>query len=264
MEKISVVTINLNRCIDLERTIKSVVSQNLTSDVEYVVIDGMSNDDSLKVIERYKDYIDIAIVEEDDGIFNAMNKGLDLARGDYIYFLNSGDVFADSRVLKDVVNAIDSSGDKFNIICGKVDLYDDDKYLMTADLYPWIPHQGAFVKTCKLRSYRFDESFRIYGDLDLWTRMRKQSDYSVFFLDRLITNFELGGVGNNPNYLSRQYEDKKKYLRKHNHNFISLLSAQVAFYLDVLVYSFLGRKLFFKYKKVVSIPKKMTRKMLNA
>lgn len=262
MKKISVVTINLNRGIDLETTIKSFITQKIASDVEYIVVDGMSEDDSQSVIERYREYIDLALIEKDEGIFDAMNKGVDLANGDYTYFLNSGDVFANETVLSSIIDALKISKNRFNIICGKVDLYNEDKYLMTADLYPWIPHQGAFVKTEKLRSYRFDKSFKIYGDLDLWTRMKKEGDYSIFYIDKPIANFKLGGIGNNPNNLGQQYEDRIKYLKKHNYYAI-MAWTHIEFFLNIFFYSILGKNIYLKYRKIISRPKKIIKRMLN-
>lgn len=97
--KLSIITINYNDKKGLEKTIKSVVHQTY-KDFEYIVIDGKSNDGSKEVIEQYKDYFDYSVSEPDTGIYNAMNKGIVKANGEYLQFLNSGDWFVDEFVLE--------------------------------------------------------------------------------------------------------------------------------------------------------------------
>ena len=96
MSKISVVTVCYNAEESIEETMKSVFSQTY-SDIEYIVIDGASTDNTLGVINRFSDYSFLKIVSEpDSGLYNAMNKAIRMAQGDYIIFLNSGDMFCDS------------------------------------------------------------------------------------------------------------------------------------------------------------------------
>ena len=92
MKKISIITINYNNCEGLRRTIESVVNQTCR-DFEYIIIDGGSTDGSVDVIKRYADNIDYWVSEPDKGIYNAMNKGIRMATGDYVQILNSGDMF---------------------------------------------------------------------------------------------------------------------------------------------------------------------------
>lgn len=250
MKKISVISINLNMKEGLEKSIQSLINQKLKDNIEYIVVDGMSSDGSQDVIEKYRDIIDIISIEKDKGIFDAMNKGIDLASGEYTYFLNSGDVFVADDVLAKVINLINEIPEvqnEYNIICGKVDLYRDNKYIQTADLRPWIPHQGAFVKTGILKKYRFDDCFKIYGDLDLWTRMKKNGDFCVYYIEKKIANFELGGIGNNPDNLYKQWKDKKKYYIKHQ-LYHKLLISSLLFIVDSTVYHIAGRYFFSQYK----------------
>lgn len=100
MPKISIITINYNNADGLKKTVESVVAQNY-SDLEYIVIDGGSTDDSLSVIEEHKKNINKWISEKDKGIYNALNKGINIASGDYLLFLNSGDHFYNNNVLID-------------------------------------------------------------------------------------------------------------------------------------------------------------------
>ena len=93
---ITVVTVVLNGEKDFERTILSVINQSYKN-IEYIVIDGGSTDGTLDIIERYKDKIDYVIIEKDRGIYDAMNKGINIASGDWINFMNSGDIFYDKN-----------------------------------------------------------------------------------------------------------------------------------------------------------------------
>lgn len=107
--KISIITIVLNDKQNIEETIQSVVSQNI--EIEYIVIDGASTDGTLDVLQKHKDKIDTIISEKDSGIYKAMNKAIDMANGEWICFMNSGDMFYDSKVLKNILPKIDDSVD---------------------------------------------------------------------------------------------------------------------------------------------------------
>ena len=99
---ISVVTINFNNDKGLERTIDSVKEQINKSYFEYIIIDGGSNDNSIDVINKNKSLIDNLIIEKDEGIYDAMNKGISLAKSEYIIFLNSGDAFQSNYSLQNI------------------------------------------------------------------------------------------------------------------------------------------------------------------
>jgi glycosyltransferase involved in cell wall biosynthesis len=96
--KLSIVTINLNNASGLESTIKSVIQSNF-KDFEFIIVDGESNDDSVEIIKKYEEKIDLWISERDNGIYDAMNKGILLSSGDYIHLLNSGDLYANPYTL---------------------------------------------------------------------------------------------------------------------------------------------------------------------
>ena len=101
MQKLSIITVNLNNAIGLRKTIESVVNQTFT-DFEYIIIDGGSTDGSVDVIREYSEKITYWVNEPDKGIYNAMNKGIKIAKGEYLQFLNSGDFLIDNRVLKSI------------------------------------------------------------------------------------------------------------------------------------------------------------------
>ena len=111
----SVITINFNNGEGLRHTIDSVISQTC-HDYEYIIIDGGSTDDSVNVIKLFSDKIDYWVSEKDRGIYHAMNKGVNLAHGQYCIFMNSGDCFYDSSVLEQFKNI----GMEEDIIIGKL------------------------------------------------------------------------------------------------------------------------------------------------
>ena len=96
---LSVITIVYNNVKDIERTILSVTGQTYQN-IEYIVVDGLSTDGTLAVIHRYKDRIAQIISEKDEGIYDAMNKGLAAVKGDYVIFMNSGDEFYDADTVE--------------------------------------------------------------------------------------------------------------------------------------------------------------------
>lgn len=121
MYKVSIITINLNNCKGLQRTIQSVLSQT-SQEYEYIIIDGNSSDGSKDIIYKLKADNIVAISESDKGLFNAMNKGVKLSHGEYVLFLNSGDLLADKDVIKDInkfTNSADLiSGDTLCVLDG--------------------------------------------------------------------------------------------------------------------------------------------------
>ncbi|WP_302015691.1 glycosyltransferase family 2 protein, partial [uncultured Akkermansia sp.] len=153
--RFSIITINLNNREGLRKTILSVLEQKCR-DFEYIVIDGASTDGSIDVIREYEHSITSWISEKDSGIYNAMNKGLARAGGEYIYFLNSGDFFYSPHVLSEI-HGMDTV---FDILCGRV-MTTDGSIQKTSPLWgnqesfyfiiKNFCHQAAFMRTqlCK-------------------------------------------------------------------------------------------------------------------
>lgn len=107
--KISIVTIVYNDKNNIEETLKCVLNQSARADIEYIVVDGYSTDGTSDIISEYRDKIDKHIREKDRGIYEAMNKGLRLATGDYILFLNSGDMLSSPSIIGDVIECINKA-----------------------------------------------------------------------------------------------------------------------------------------------------------
>ena len=175
--KVSVITINYNHSKQLEATIRSVVDNAkilgnaFEKEVEYIVIDGGSTDSSTCVIRRYSEYISYWVSEKDNGIYNAMNKGIAVARGEYCLFLNSGDTLYREDTLKNVLPNLDT-----DFVCGNAMLKYADGMAkwnapQTVDVLFFmhrfsVCHQSLFIRTSMLQSRSYNESFQIVADYE--------------------------------------------------------------------------------------------------
>lgn len=176
--KLSIVTVTLNDKDDITNTILSVISQNI--DFEYIIIDGGSTDDTLKVIEKYKDKIDILISEEDDGIYDAMNKAVDMASGDWVCFMNSGDTFIDDKILSTLFDK--QNNKNTHVIYGdhQVNYLNKSKIIKANTIENiWkgsiFSHQSSFVKREVLKEYKFNISNKITADYELFYTLIKEN-----------------------------------------------------------------------------------------
>ena len=167
--KLSIITINLNNSSGLSKTLLSVFEQDFI-DFEQIVIDGGSTDDSINIIEAYKKKIAYTISEKDRGIYNAMNKGINAAKGEYLIFMNSGDKFYNPHILSSVFNKKLTTDYIFGdmlLDCGRKLIHRPIPknlsfyYLFTHTLY----HQSMFVRKEVFTKYGYyDETLKITSD----------------------------------------------------------------------------------------------------
>jgi glycosyltransferase involved in cell wall biosynthesis len=167
---ITIITVNYNNADALEKTIGSVIRQNYHH-IEYVVVDGASTDNSVDIIKKYEKYIAVWKSEKDTGIYNAMNKGISLATGDWICFLNSGDIFPDNEIVGKIAEEIIQDNENQDIVYGDIFIQKGDGTLKEktakepCNLHRmFFCHQSAFVKTDILRKYLFDERYKLSAD----------------------------------------------------------------------------------------------------
>jgi glycosyltransferase involved in cell wall biosynthesis len=203
--KVTIVTVVFNGVDHIEQTIQSVINQTYQN-LEYIVIDGCSTDGTVSILEKYSPYIDILVSEVDSGIYDAMNKGLRIATGDYVNFMNSGDLFYDFDVLYSLnLQFSDSS------FCGASVFLSD--YSHKALVYRMngmnIPHQGLFMNKVVANDYRFDETYKYSGDGELWTRLVPH--HSIEELHRFVSLSRFGGVSTNSKYLIPRMKEQLKY-----------------------------------------------------
>ena len=195
--RISIITINYNNAIGLEKTIKSVISQDF-KDYEYIIIDGGSNDGSVDIIKKYADKIDFWVSEPDKGIYNAMNKGVSHAHGKYLNFMNSGDILYNNYVLRNIF-ARNYSED---IITGTTIGNDDndirfsteDKITFLTLYRSTISHQASFIKTELLHKYPYNENLKIVSDWEFWIKALITANCSHTFDNTIIAKIDLTGI----------------------------------------------------------------------
>lgn len=198
MPKISVVTICYNTVTEIEKTLISVINQSYPN-MEYIVIDGGSTDGTVDIIRKYADRIAVFISETDNGIYDAMNKGIRYVTGDWVCFINSGDLFFSKSILDEVFM---SEYDAADILYGDVVLDYSEYGLITkkmdtlkANRIPLdICHQSTFTKASVLKKYLYDTSFEIYADINTFYLMWKDG-YKYHYVPKSIAIFEgFGGI----------------------------------------------------------------------
>lgn len=187
---ISVVTVCYNSAHALEKTIASVTGQ-VYEHIEYLIIDGRSTDGTSEIIQKYRDQVDVWISEKDEGIYDAMNKAVGLATGEWINFMNAGDTFCTNRVIKDIFDKTRTLGE--DVIYGKsINCYPTFRQkgtiLKPEQMWKAMPmnHQAMFMKTEVLRKYRFDQHYRFAADYDLIMRL-KAGHIRFIFIDQFVS-----------------------------------------------------------------------------
>ena len=166
--KITVVTVCYNAAKTLEKTIQSVINQTYNN-IEYIIIDGASTDGTLDIIKKYDGRISYWKSEPDKGIYDAMNKGIEAATGEWINFMNSGDAFTDENVIAKIFDRKefdDCIGFIFGQTMTKKGLVKDVPFYLSKKKFKVIGicHQSTFVRTTLAKQYPFDLSFKIAAD----------------------------------------------------------------------------------------------------
>jgi glycosyltransferase involved in cell wall biosynthesis len=212
--KFSIITVCKNSEKVLEGAIRSVLGQSY-GDREYIIIDGGSVDGTMGIIEKYRNHIDILVHEQDQGIYDAMNKGIKVATGDIVYFLNSDDSLYDRHVLADVMAQFQMGNPA--VVYGNIWLIQDshqgvlkyDKVDKRFFLHNTICHQALFVRRSLFHDVGpFDERYEIYADLDWLLRAYSRFSLSFMYYDRMICCYTYQGVS------STAFYDKKYVLER--------------------------------------------------
>lgn len=163
--KISIVTVCFNADNVIEKTIKSVINQNY-KDLEFIIIDGLSVDNTKFIIQDYIDDIDIFISEKDSGIYDAMNKGIQQSTGDWLIFMNAGDVFASPDVITHIVDCIHKNKN-VNLIYGNYIIANVEKYQklsLTFLMSHMLNHQSVFYHSSIIKNKRYNLKYKFCAD----------------------------------------------------------------------------------------------------
>lgn len=220
---LSVITINLNRAADLQRTLQSVVEQPGFEQVEYVVIDGGSTDGSLELIQQHAPQITRWISEPDGGIYAAMNKGIHLASGTFLLFLNAGDTLYPnvlSGVLEELRTApadIVAADVGKELGYGRIMRYAPPGQFELKDFFVhWIPHCAAFIRrSLFFQIGMYDESMRIVSDWKFFILAICKHRATYRHIPVLLSQFQYGGISGKPEEKARSEAERMSVLEAH-------------------------------------------------
>lgn len=200
MPLLSIITINLNNAIGLQRTIESVVSQYF-KDFEFIVIDGLSSDGSLDIVKHYSSKINISVSELDNGIYDAMNKGAKLAGGKYLLFLNSGDWLTNKNVLADLFKNVPDAnilyGDVIYVYPNKKLRYKKQPRFISIEylLHKTILHPAAFIeRNFFFKCGEYNLNCKIAADYSFFLNAVIVQSASTFYLNKAVSFHSFDGV----------------------------------------------------------------------
>ncbi len=220
MEKITIVTVTYNCAAIIEKTLISCINQDY-EDKEYIIIDGGSTDGTLDIIKKYSPNINYIISEPDKGIYDAMNKGLNIATGDWIFFLNAGDKFYSNKTLSNLFQTNNNNdailGNYYSVsnkglVFHKIErpFYAKNHYYLSMGFN----HQCIFVKTQWAKKIMFDLSFKCCADYNMIYQMYKQG--AIFeYKDIPVTVIE-GRDGFSQRHVNIQRYEEARVLGKEN------------------------------------------------
>lgn len=197
-EKISVITVVYNDLDNLKKTIKNIHEQTYDN-IEYIVIDGASTDGCVDECNKNKEIIDIFISEQDNGIYNAMNKGIRNASGDWIIFMNAGDIFYENSVLENFIKNkkdADIYYGKTLTSEGKISYYPKKISRCTFLLERMVCHQSIIAKRNVFVENMFDEKFKIIADR-IWLYRAYDRGDKICSLPSYVAVYDTNGVSSN-------------------------------------------------------------------
>lgn len=222
--KVSIITVCYNSAKTIEDTIQSVISQTYNN-IEYIIIDGGSTDNTLEVVNRYKDKISKIVSEKDNGLYDAINKGIELTTGSIIANLNSDDFYIDQNVITDVVAKMEE--EKSDTLYA--DLYYVDAINTNKIVRNWVsgsyrkgmfykgwmpPHPTFFVRKQVYEQYgKFNLELKSAADYEIMLRFIHKYECSISYLPRVIVRMRVGGISNISlvNRLKANREDKRAW-----------------------------------------------------
>lgn len=226
--KISIITVVYNNEKTMLDAMESVFSQRYKN-IEYVIIDGKSTDNTVSLINNYREKIGYFVSEKDNGLYDAMNKGIQAATGDIIGILNSDDLYQDADVISDVMEQF-IKDEELDVVYGDlvyVKSEDTNSVVRNWKSKPYgdrffengnvPPHPSLFVRS---RVYKkvglFDLEFRLAADYELMLRMLKKFNFKILYINRLIVKMRLGGATNQS--FSNIVKQNKEILRAWRNN----------------------------------------------
>jgi len=203
--KISIITVCYNSEKTIERTIQSVFAQQYNN-VEYLIIDGGSKDKTLAIINKYANQIDFLVSERDNGLYDAINKGIKIATGDVVGLLHADDVFADETVLSSIANVFKENNNQ--VLYGNLTYMQPNGKILRKWLskayrpglfnWGWMPPHPTFY--CKKELFErlgyYNTNFGTACDYELMVRFMHHYNINSYYLNKIIVKMSVGGVSN--------------------------------------------------------------------
>lgn len=224
--KITIITAVYNSENHIRDAILSVLSQNYPN-IEYIIVDGGSTDNTLNVVKEYEDRITKIISEPDKGLYDALNKGIKMATGDYVGFVHSDDMLYDSHVISRVVNFIQTTpcdvfyGDGIFVSPKNIDVvvrnWVGGNYSKNKVRTGWLPlHPTMFIKRkVYMECGLYNVSYKIAGDTDLLIRYLYKENLRVAYLPRYIIKMRMGGLSTSMSGTRDKWAEDIKIYRSH-------------------------------------------------
>lgn len=231
--KITIITVCLNAKETIEDTIKSVVTQSYKN-IEYIIIDGSSTDGTVEVVDKYKSEITHFVSEPDDGVYEAMNKGINLATGDFILFLNANDSLYNENVIEIVADALNKNPESM-LVFGDINYLMQDKKTSNVKAYGDVKnifyfinnnicHQVIFYNKKLFDDFgEYSHEYKIYSDWDFNINCLVKQRIPCLYLPIIISNFLMGGLSSNPEYLNKYKLENALLLSNHYKKFLFLI-----------------------------------------
>ncbi len=224
--KVSIITTCYNREATIGGAIESVLAQDYP-DIEYIVVDGASKDNSLSVIKEYQDRIAKIVSEPDHGMYEAINKGIRMATGDVVGLVHSDDFLYDDHVISDIVREFERTEADF--IYGNGIFVDAQKtnkivrrwrggsYRRWKVRYGWLPlHPTCYIRRdVMMREGLYDETFRISADSDFLVRYLYKMHLKVHYMNREIIRMRMGGLSTNVRTQKLMWHEDMRMYRNH-------------------------------------------------
>lgn len=224
--KVSIITTCFNREKTIRDAIESVISQNYP-DIEYIIVDGASKDKTKEIIKPFEPYITKFISEKDNGMYEAINKGIKLSSGDIIGLVHSDDFLYSKDTITHIVDVFKKT--EADIVYGNglfVDFFDCNKiirnwksgtYNKKKFRFGWLPlHPTVYIKKiCFEKLGLYDESFKIAADSDFLIRYLYEANLKVTYIDEYIVKMRMGGLSTTPQKMKQKWQEDIRLYKKH-------------------------------------------------
>lgn len=222
--KVSVITVCYNADEFIENAINSILKQTYKN-LEYIIIDGASTDNTISVINKYKSKIAFFLSEPDNGIYEAMNKGIKAATGDILYFLNSDDLLYDEYVIENVVKIFEKNKD-LELIYGPIIIRDpttnesfiklNDRITKSFFIYNGICQQSTFYKADVFKKCgQFNDTYKIAGDYEWFLRAFYKYNIKRQYYESIIAIYNNGGISSTDEFSSLHTKERAKVIKEY-------------------------------------------------